>query len=137
MNGERRKGGDKRQREFKQERSTNERTNEPTWSQRGERENARLDSAGERGLLRRKKRQRGREGGRGREEQQENEEWVVRTKKRKKERERGENTGTGKSFPRIKRASRGRHLCQLPVAVSLTFPLFLKRSVARVLFAFR
>ena len=37
-----------------------ERTNEPTWSQRGERENARLDSAGERGLLRRKRRQRGR-----------------------------------------------------------------------------
>ena len=62
---------------------------------------------------------------------------VVRTKKEKEREGEGKNTGTGKSFPRIKRASRGRHLCQLPVAVSLTFPLFLKRSVARVLFAFR
>lgn len=35
MNGERRKGGDKRQKEFKQERSRSERTNQLDW--RGER----------------------------------------------------------------------------------------------------
>lgn len=61
-------------------------------------------------------------------------------KKRKREKGRGSEEKTQaleKVFPWIKRASRGPHLCQLPVAVSLTFPLFLKRSVARVLFAFR
>lgn len=98
VNGERRKGGDKRQKEFKQERSTsvrmNERTNEPTWSQRGERDNARLDSAGERGLLRRKRRQRGsrigRREGEGKSSRKMKSGWYEQ--KRERKRGRGEKT---------------------------------------------
>lgn len=123
MNGERRKGGDKRQKEFKQRREASERASEH--GEGGGRVETQDSTAGERGLSRR---------GAGKSSRKMKSGWW-RDERRKREREgvgegkeRKKNTGTGKSFPRIKRASRGRHLCQLPVAVSLTFPLFLEKE---------